>query len=105
MAQEQEDTLDVAASPELLRVAEEVRSSGKARVLQRNGERLAVIVPLSGNRPGKRSRRHERRELTAQDIADFYAAAGGWSDMNLEQFLADVYAARDQPGGRPPVEF
>lgn len=99
--EQEEDMLDVSASPELLRVAEEVHTSGKARVLQRNGERLAVIVPL----PAQPAGRHKPRQLTPQDVADFFGAAGGWADVNLEQFLADVYASREQPGDRPPVEF
>lgn len=104
MRQPQDDVLDVGSSPELLRLAEEVRSSGKAYVLQNNGEGLAVIRPLSANGRRKRSRQ-PGKPLTEQAIADFNAAAGGWADVDLDSFLADVYASRDQPGARPPVEF
>ncbi len=40
--------IDVTHSPELLHVAQEVRRSGEARVLRRDREDLAVVVPRRG---------------------------------------------------------
>jgi len=77
------------------------RSTGRPRVLRRDGGNLAMIVPL----PLKRSRRRIKRELTEQDIADFRAAAGGWADLDVDRFLADVYTSRDLASTRPPVDL
>lgn len=91
---------DLDASPELLRLAEEVRVSGKPRALRHGGEVLAVLLPFTGKGPG-----HLKRALSAQDIADFRAAAGTWSGVNLDEFLTRVYAAREVPEDRPSVDL
>jgi hypothetical protein len=97
----EDEALDVSASPELLRLAEEVRSTGRPRALQRGGETLAVIVPF----PEASGRQRRWRAPTAQDVAAFRSAAGSWADVGVEAFLADVYAARDVLDERPPVEL
>jgi hypothetical protein len=98
---EEDETIDVTALPDLRRLAEAVRRSGKPRLLRRDGEVLAMLVPLAR----KAARPLERRMLTADDIAAFRAAAGTWSDVTVEQFVTNVYAARDVPDERPRVEL
>lgn len=103
MRQEHEP-YDLDASPELLRLAEEVRASGKPRALRRgrDGEVLAVLLPFTGRGPG----RLKKRALSAQDIADFRDAAGTWSDaIDLDAFLNSVYTARDVPEDRHAVDL
>jgi hypothetical protein len=100
MRQEHEP-YDLDTSPELLRLAEEVRASGKPRALRRGGEVLAVLMPFTGRRLG----RLKKRTLSAQDIADFRKAAGTWSGVNLDEFLGGVYAAREEPEDRPSVDL
>ena len=95
------EPIDIGSSPELLRLAEEVRSTGKPRVLRRDGEALAMIVPLST----RDARGLKQRALSARDVEAFRSAAGTWSDVDVERFLADIYAARDVPDERPPVEL
>jgi hypothetical protein len=94
----EEDSFDLSTSPEVLRLAEEVHASGKPRTLRSNGEVLAVLLPFSGRGP----RSLKKRELSAQDVDDFRAAAGSWSDIDVDQFMADVYTARDVPEERNP---
>jgi hypothetical protein len=43
--------------------------------------------------------------LTANDVAAFREAAGSWADIDVERFLADMYAARNVPDERPAVEL
>lgn len=97
----QDDAFDLSTSPELLRLAEEVHASGKPRTLRRDGEVLAVLLPYSGGR----SRPLTRRELSARSIEDFRAAAGSWSDVDVDQLLAGIYAARDVPDERPSADL
>jgi hypothetical protein len=96
-----DESVDVSASPELLRLAEEVQSTGKSRELRRGRETLALVVPFSATG----ARRHTKRELTVQDIEAFRAAAGSWSDVDVERFLGDIYTARDVPDERPEVDL
>jgi hypothetical protein len=96
-----DESVDIGVWPELVRLAKEVRATGRPRALRHEGETLAVIVPP----PHERGRRLKKRALTPQAIEAFRSAAGSWSDMDIDRFLADVYAARDVPDERPPVAF
>lgn len=98
---QEHEPYDLDASPELLRLAEEVRASGRPRALRRGGEVLAVLTPFTGRGPG----RLKKRALSAQDIADFREAAGTWSGVNLDEFLSSIYAAREEPEDRPSVDL
>lgn len=93
------EPVDIGALPELSRLAEEVRNTGRPRLLRRDGEPLAMIVPIHSGR----SARLTRRKPTARDLDAFRAAAGSWSDVDVDRFLADAYAARDVLDDRPPV--
>lgn len=96
-----DESLDVSASPDLLSLAEAVRSSGRPRALRREGETIAVIVPFFATG----ARRLAQRNLTPEDSAAFRAAAGTWADVDVDRFLADAYAARDIPEDRPQVDL
>lgn len=93
-----DEVVDIGAWPELAHLAEEVRASGRPRALRRDGETLAVIVPLP-----RRARPLAKRRLSPRALDAFRAAAGSWSDVDVNVFLTDVYAARDVPDDRPPV--
>lgn|SRR2546425_11598765 len=46
-------TIDISNKPELLRLAEEVRTSGKPRLLKNQREIVAVLMPADTVRPGR----------------------------------------------------
>jgi hypothetical protein len=81
-------TIDVDDSLELRHVAEEVQRSHAARVLRRDGENLATIVPM----PAKTGRR--RRPKTKADYEAFRAAAGGWKDLDTDKLVDNIYESR-----------
>lgn len=90
--------LDITNTPELVRLAEEVARTGTARLLRRDRKDLAVLSPV----PTPIARRRGRAKSEA-DLAAFRAAAGAWSDLDLERFLADIDASRRVV--RPPAEI
>lgn len=57
----QPEPLDVGGLPDLLKLAEEVQRTGAPRLLQRNGEDIAVLSPA------KPKRRARRRAFTRDD--------------------------------------
>jgi hypothetical protein len=92
--------IDVTDVPDMLRLAEEVQRAGEPRVLRRDGEDLAVVVPL----PRPKTRRRGR-EKTDADYAAFRSAAGGWKDLiDVDRFIEDIYESR-RISTRPPVEL
>ena len=86
--------IDVSRLPDVLRIAEEVRDSREPRLLKRDGEDLAVIVPAGKVRT--------RRGKTRADYEAFRSAAGGWKDVDTDKLIADIYADR-RISNRPPV--
>ena len=91
--------IDISDIPELLSIVEEVRNSGEARVLGRNGEDLAVIRPVE---PALRPRL--RRARTKADYEAFRSAAGGWKDLDTDGLITDIYADR-RGSNRPATEL
>lgn len=94
--------IDVTDTPDLLRLAEEVRRSGQPQLLRRDGEDLAVLSPVGT--PTKRHTRRAKRFTKADDDA-FLASAGGWQgNVDVDQFLKDNYKSRAR-SSRPPIHL
>ncbi len=90
-------SIDVSNSPELIRVAEEVRDSREPCVLRRDSEDLAILIPA-----GSVSKTRRRRVNSRAAYEAFRAAAGGWKDVDTDRLIADIYADRRR-SDRPPV--
>lgn len=76
-------SIEISNVPDLLRIAEEVQTTGKARILRRDGEELALIIPLALTR-----RSQARRSKTQADYDAFRSAAGGWKGLvDADQLL------------------
>lgn len=91
--------IDITTEPVLLRLAEEVLTSGEPRVLRREDEDLVMVTPVRR----ARSRRSKRTPSKA-DYEAFLSSAGSWSDVDTEKLVADVYESRRR-STRPPVEL
>lgn len=88
-------TMDVDDKPDLIRLVEQVQDADQRHVLRRNGQDVAVVIPL------RRGSRHRRgKVMSAADRDAFIAAAGSWSDIDVDQLLDDIYADRDLNVGR-----
>jgi hypothetical protein len=44
-----------------------------------------------------------QQEFTAEDDEAFLSAAGSWSDVDIDEFLKDIYESRRS--SRPPVDL
>ena len=81
------------------RQPDEVAATGRPRSLRRGGREVAVL------RPARSARRLRRREPSPADVEAFRMSAGSWKDnVDVEQFLKNIYESRDRPS-RPPVEL
>ena len=83
--------IDISASPEILRIVEEVRASNEPRVLQREHVDVAILRPL--NRP-TRHRVPRGRPFTCDDPIWNLKGIGrsGVSDVseNTDTYLAEA---------------
>lgn len=92
--------IDITTDHDLIRLAEEVRRTGKARLLRRGDEDLAVLspAPISAKYPGAGTK------TTPEDDAAFLASAGSWKGLvdadSLKRTIRD-----ERSDDRPPVRL
>ncbi len=91
--------IDVSGVPELLSIAEDVHKTKEPRLLRRESEDLAIVMPV---KPALRTR--ARRVKTKADYEAFRSAAGGWKDVDTDKLISDIYADR-RISNRPAVEL
>ncbi len=91
--------INISHIPDLLRIAEEVRKTNEPRLLRRDDEDLAIVVPAA-----RYTKRRAPRERTKASYEAFRSAAGGWKDVDTDKLIADIYADR-RMSDRPPVEL
>jgi hypothetical protein len=87
--------IDISNLPDLLRLAEEVQNTKTPRILKRDTETVAVLMPVgSAVKPEKKP----APTKAAYDAS--LAAIGSWSDLDSDALIAHVYRARKE-GSRP----
>lgn len=71
-----------------------------------NGQKSIYVESQSGNlvevkvvRPTEL----RQEDFTDEDDEAFLSAAGGWSDVDIDEFLKDIYESRRS--SRPPVDL
>ncbi len=81
-------SIDITHTPELLHLVEEVAATMQLRRFQKNGETIAVLMPVV-------SRKRTRRAPTRADREATLAAFGAWNgNVDVDQFKADLAASR-----------
>ncbi len=85
---------EIGESAEILRLAEEVRDSEEPRLLEKDGEAVAVLVPVAlAEDFGLRG------PVTEADRRAFREAAGGWRGLvDGERLIEEIYARRRSGG-------
>ncbi|MFN8559857.1 MAG: hypothetical protein U0531_21735 [Dehalococcoidia bacterium] len=92
--------IDIGAMPDLARLAEEVARTGMARVLQRDHEDVARLVPMRrrGSRPARPA------DPVAERTATLANTFGAWKDLvNADQLKRELYEA--QSDDRPALQL
>jgi hypothetical protein len=90
--------IEISRIPELVRIVEEVRKTNKPRILSKRKKPVAILRPL--NDSGKR--RDWRKEKADRDA--FLASAGSWKDVDVDEFLKNIYESR-RISSRPSVQL
>jgi hypothetical protein len=76
--------VDITHEPHVLYLAEVVQRTRTARLLRRNGEDVALLLPV----PAKRGRNQQTKTETSHEA--FRPAAESWQDADTEQLLAEM---------------
>src|SRR6266581_1540228 len=91
--------IDASKLPDLLKVAEEVNTTKTPRLIKRNGESLALLLPTGAG--AKRTYPHQKRTIwthynPAQVKAALKQSAGALQGVNKEELLSDLAGQRGQ---------
>ena len=84
-------TIDISNMPEVIHLVEEVRGTNEPYVLRRAGEEVAILMPAT---LVVKRRRRVKRAPTEADYEAFRSAAGSWTDVDTDKFLAEIYESR-----------
>src|SRR6266436_1738485 len=71
--------IDISHLPDLLRLVEEVKTTKQPRILKRDNETVAMLMPVG---TGVKSKKH--RAKTKADYTAFRAAFGSWKDVDTD---------------------
>lgn len=92
--------IDISNLPDLLRIVEEVQTTQQPRILSRDSEDMAILLPVT-----HKSKKRMKSERTEEDYEAFLAAAGSWKGLvDADKLIADIYESRNL-STKPPVEL
>lgn len=94
-------SIDIRHIPELVRLAEEVRTTGRPQTLCIAGEEVGLLLPpRSARRTARvgRRRTYLQSDDTFWDLAGMYATPGPATDVagDKHRYLAEAYAVKDE---------
>ena len=93
--------IDISHVPELVRLAEEVRTTGEPRVLRHASEDLAILMPIARGPEDVGVAGEEPRSKRRK--AHLMSLAGAWSDLDADRMIEELYKARHEaPPSAPP---
>ncbi len=93
------EPIDISHLPDVVRLVDEVRSANAPRVLRRNNEDVAVLMPA----PDRKRRRLRDWRPSEADLEAFRSSAGGWAGLvDGDKLIADIYADRRASNREPP---
>jgi hypothetical protein len=91
--------IDASNLPDLLKVAEEVNKTKTPRLIKRDGEALAMLMPTGAT--AKRTHHPQKRTIWTnynpqQVRAALKQSAGALQEVNREELLSDLAEQREQ---------
>jgi PHD/YefM family antitoxin component YafN of YafNO toxin-antitoxin module len=89
----------VTSKLDLVRLLEEVHQDGIPRLVERNGEPLAVVIsPADYSATAEVATSRRRKEA-------LLSLAGVWSDLDAEQMIEALYRARHEAPPSTPIKL
>jgi hypothetical protein len=85
-------SVDVSSNPELRELAAEVLRTRDSWLIRDGSRELALVLPVDKRKRHRAAPSPERRSRARQAFLD---AAGGWSVVDTDRLIADIYADRD----------
>lgn len=92
--------IDISNVPELMRIVEEMLANRQPRILSRDDEDVAILMPVAST-----PERPTEQEKSESDYEAFLSAAGSWNGLiDPDKLIADIYESR-RLSTKPPIEL
>lgn len=91
--------IDISNLPDLLRLAEEVQTTKKPRILKRDSEPVAMLMPVGT------AVKPEKKRAKKKAIEDTLALAGSWSDLDWDDMIRELDRIRHESTPTPPISL
>jgi hypothetical protein len=88
--------IDITNIPELVRIAEEVETTNKPRLLKSDNTPIALLTPLKKKQP---------RQATSKAIKETLALAGAWGERDWEEVEAELDRIRHESTPTPAFKL
>lgn len=85
--------IDISNMPDLVRIAEEVETTKKPRILTRHKKTVAIVIPV------------EPAPKEQEAIDETLALAGSWSDLDWDEMETTLDRIRHESKPTPPLEL
>ena len=91
-----EKTVEIATDPGVLKLAEDVQSSGEATVLQRDGKPIAKIVPVEA-KPKRRQRKDSSGQNPFAGLIGIGSSGGSNIAEDKHEYIAQAIEKHKEP--------
>jgi hypothetical protein len=86
--------IDISHLPDLKRLAQEAKKTGRPYLLRENSHDVALLTPVSTER---------KQQTNRQAIEATLALAGSWKDLDFDDMLEQLDRIRHESKPTPPL--
>jgi hypothetical protein len=87
-------SIDISHLPDLKRLAQEAKKTGKPYILRENSHDVALLTPVDTER---------KQQTNRQAIEEILALAGSWKDLDSDDMLEQLDRIRHASKPTPPL--
>ena len=88
--------IDISHLPDLKRLAQEAKKTGKPYLLRENSHDIALLTPVDTER---------KQQTNRQAIEETLALAGSWKDLDFDDMIEQLDRIRHESKPTPPLEL
>jgi len=86
--------IDISNLPDLKRLAQEAKKTGKPYILRENSHDVALLTPVDTER---------KQQTNRQAIEETLALAGSWKDLDFDDMIEQLDRIRHESTPTPPL--
>ena len=86
--------IDISNLPDLKRLAQEAKKTGRPYLLRENSHDVALLTPVDPE---------SKQQVNRQAIEETFALAGSWKDLDFDDMIQQLDRIRHESKPTPPL--